>query len=147
MSTHITCVFQPLGLPSHTLLLIRSSLAAKTAGHLVPHISLTAIPKNQLTGSSIYIWTSTCGQGGRRATYLTRESLQRCDVSARLGISSKPCEGRGSPFNRQCLTNHAALNSMACMCQTICYVTSSLVWAERVGQGKVGWYTYCYKGL
>jgi len=38
------------------------------------------------------------------------------------------------------ITGLAALNAIACMCQTICDVTSSNV--LRVGQGEVGWYIY-----
>ena len=50
------------------------------------------------------------------------------------------------------ITCHAALNAIACMCQTVCDVTSSNVlesvsidylWCKQmVGQGKVGWYIH-----
>jgi len=88
-------------------------------------------------------------------------AIQTVLQSAQLGISSKSCGGHNSPLTTNLyITRHATLNPIACMCQTMCDVTSSnvlgrlvqcehrlsMVWAQRVGQGEMGWYVHPIKG-
>ena len=67
-----------------------------------------------------------------------------------LCISSKSCRGHGSPFNCQCLHNLSCsfkcysmyLSNNAWLPAMSFGHRLSMVWAERVGQGEVGWYIH-----
>jgi len=55
---------------------------------------------------------------------ITRQSLKRRDMSQHNLVSAQT--------SNVCITRHAALNAIACMCQTICDVTSSNVLGRLV---------------